>query len=172
MRTLFLSAAALLITAAGFAQEDGRAPLPPDHADAVVAYGGPVALTIDSGGEPLVFNVEVADTPRARTRGMMFRDSVAEDAGMLFLYDSPRVVSIWMKNTLVSLDILYVRADGMVAKIAHRAVPESLQSLSSEVPVLGVVEIAGGRAQALGLEPGDIVRHPAFESEAEGAGGP
>lgn len=138
------------------------AQLPPDQEDAVVEYGGPEPLTIVSGEERYNFMVEIANTPRSRTRGMMFRESVGEDAGMLFLYDQPRPASIWMKNTLIPLDIIYILPGGEIAKIAHNAVPGSLESLASGVPVLAVLELAGGRANALGLMPGDVVRHPAF----------
>ncbi len=144
------------------APETSVTQLPPDQEDAVVEYGGPDPLTIVSGEESHAFTVEIADTPRSRTRGMMFRDSMGEDEGMLFLYDQPRAASIWMKNTEVSLDILYVLPDGEIAKIARNAVPGSLESLASGVPVLAVLELAGGRANALGVMPGDVVQHPAF----------
>lgn len=153
------------------AADASPAQLPPDQEDAVVEYGGPEPLTIVSGEESHDFMVEIADTPRSRTRGMMFRDSMGENEGMLFLYDQSRPASIWMKNTEIPLDILYILPDGEIAKIARNAVPGSLESLASGVPVLAVLELAGGRANALGVMPGDVVQHPVFGNAGE-AGAP
>lgn len=152
------------LSTAAFAQDPAE--LPPDHEDALVEYGGPDPLSIQtSAGETHEFMVEIADNDRNRARGMMFRDAVPEGTGMLFLYPADRIVSIWMKNTRVSLDLIYIEGDGRIAKIAHRHIPYSLESISSEVPVQAVLEIAGGRAAALGIRPGDTVIHPAFTGE-------
>lgn len=166
MRTLIFSlAAAALFSASAVAQDEAAAPpaqLPPDAEEAVVEYGGPEPLTVRSGDSGVEFSVEIADEPRSRSRGMMYRDAVGENEGMLFLYGSPRVVSIWMKNTQIPLDVIYIKSDGVIAKIVRQAVPFSLQSLSSETPVQGILEIGGGQAEALGIQTGDVVEHAAF----------
>ncbi len=108
------------------------------------------------------FKVEIADTPEAIRQGMMFRESMAPDAGMLFDFGEVRDVSMWMKNTLISLDMLFIDADGQVIAIAHNAVPGSTRSLGPGVPVRAVLEIPGGRARELSIQPGDMVQHPIF----------
>lgn len=134
----------------------------PTHPDAVVRYGGPDPLIIETAAGPVEFIAEIADTPDSRQRGMMFRESMAPDAAMLFDFEVEQPVAIWMANTLISLDIIFVRADGTIAKIIAHAQPLSRRSLPSDFPVLGVIEIAGGRAGELGIAPGDLVRHPLF----------
>jgi len=111
-----------------------------------------------------VFTVEVADTDELQARGMMYRDGVADDAGMLFEFAKPKVATIWMKNTGIPLDILFVRPNGRVLKIEHGAKPYSLRLSSSEAPVAAVVELRGGRARELGIRPGDIVSHDFFKT--------
>ena len=134
----------------------------PTAPDAVVEYGGPDPLVIETDNGPVMFTVEVAATQDARTRGMMHRDSVAPDAGMLFDFETEQVISIWMRNTRIPLDILYIRADGTIAKIVANAVPYSLRPMYSDFPVISVLEIAGGRSAEAGIAPGDLVRHPLF----------
>lgn len=133
--------------------------------DAVVVYGGPEPLGIEiASGEIVRFDVEIADDPVNRERGMMFRESLADGAGMLFDFGEVRPVSIWMRNTLIPLDILYIRADGRIAKIIANAQPMSERQLWSDYPVLSVLEINGGAASAAGVAPGDQVLHPLFET--------
>ena len=88
----------------------------------------------------------------------MFRTSVAPGAGMLFPMSPPRPASFWMKNTLIPLDLLFIRADGTIARIAANAVPESLALIESGEPVAAVLELAGGEAARQGIAPGDAVR--------------
>jgi uncharacterized protein len=144
----------------------------PTHPDAVVRYGGPDPLIIETAGGPVEFIAEIADTPDSRQRGMMFRESMAPDAAMLFDFEVEQPVAIWMANTLISLDIIFVRADGTIAKIIAHAQPLSRRSLPSDFPVLGVIEIAGGRAGELGIAPGDLVRHPLFGTWETGEAAP
>lgn len=125
-------------------------------------FGPRESLAIVSNGASHSFNIEVADNQAELTRGMMFRDTVPNDQGMLFEFGESRVVSIWMKNTSVFLDVIFVRADGRILKIEHSAKPYSLRSMTSEAPVTGVIEIAGGQANALGIRPGDLVQHSYF----------
>ncbi len=90
----------------------------------------------------------------------MHRQSLAPNAGMLFPYDVPQPASFWMKNTLIPLDMIFIRADGTIARIAANTVPHSLQSVESGEPVAAVLEIAGGRSAQLGIAEGDRVSWP------------
>lgn len=119
-------------------------------------------LEIRSGDTTHSFTVEIADTPEAIQQGLMHRETLAPDAGMLFDFGETRPASMWMKNTLIPLDMLFILQDGKVVAIARNAQPHSLRSLSPGVPVRGVLEIPGGRARELGIEPGDTVLHPVF----------
>lgn len=141
----------------------------PTAPDAVVEYGGPEPLVIDLGeGETTAFTIELANAPESRQRGMMHRETMADDFGMLFDFENERIVTIWMENTIVSLDIVYIRSDGTIAKIITGAVPFSRRQLHSDVPVLAVLEIKAGQAAARGIQPGDVVRHAMFgTAEAE-----
>jgi uncharacterized membrane protein (UPF0127 family) len=121
-------------------------------------------LSIKTDEATHAFTVEIANTPEAITQGMMFRESMAPDAGMLFDFGEVRQASMWMKNTLISLDMLFIDADGQVIAIARNAVPGSTRSLGPGVPVRAVLEIPGGRAKELGVQPGDTVQHPIFGS--------
>ena len=103
------------------------------------------------------FTVEVARTPEEQAQGLMHRQSLAPDKGMLFPYDPPQSASFWMKYTLIPLDLIFIRADGTVALIAANTVPMSLDPIPSLEPVAAVLEIAGGRAAELGIQAGDKV---------------
>ncbi len=109
------------------------------------------------------FRVYLARTSKQHARGLMFVSELAADQGMLFAYRRPRRVSMWMKNTLIPLDMLFLRADGTIANIAQRTVPGSLAAINSDGKVRGVLELNGGTAARLGIAPGDRVRHPVFE---------
>jgi uncharacterized membrane protein (UPF0127 family) len=116
-----------------------------------------VALTITSGKQVHRFTVEVARTPQEKAYGLMNRSELAPDRGMIFPMDPPRDAAFWMKNTLIPLDMIFVRPDGTIANIAANTVPLSLEPVPSDGPVKAVLEIAGGRAAQLGIEPGDKV---------------
>lgn len=115
-------------------------------------------LTIVTAQGPVRFNVEVARTAAEQERGLMFRDAVAPDAGMIFPFDPPQAVWFWMKNTRIPLDLLFIRGDGTIARIAAMATPYSLDAIPANEPVAAVLEIAGGRAAAVGIVPGNHVR--------------
>jgi uncharacterized membrane protein (UPF0127 family) len=118
-----------------------------------------IPLTVQSEGRTNHFVVEVARTPEQQARGLMHRQSLAADRGMLFPYDPPRPASFWMKNTLIPLDIIFIRPDGSIANIAAETVPLSLEPVTSfGEPVSAVLEIPGGRAAELGIRAGDRVR--------------
>ena len=172
VRAFLLSAA--LATGFVFTACAGAQPLDPTAPDAVVEYGGPEPVVIETGeGESVTFTVELAETPAARQRGLMYRESLAPDAGMMFDFEVEQPVSIWMANTPISLDLIYIRADGTIAKVAVGAVPFSRRSISSDVPVIAVLEIPGGRSVELGVDPGDVVRHRWFDNvEADAAEAP
>ena len=119
-----------------------------------------VPLSIKSGAKVHQFTVEVMRTEAEQARGMMFRDTIADKAGMLFPMSPARVASFWMKNTLIPLDMIFIRADGSIARIAAEAVPHSLDPVSSGEPVAAVLEIRGGRAGELGISENDKVIWP------------
>ncbi len=114
----------------------------------------PVTITASSGVHRFI--AEVARSPEEQSRGMMFRESIAPDRAMIFPYDSPQPLAFWMKDTLIPLDIIYIRADRTIAQIAT-AVPLSEEQVPSGEPVVAVLEIAGGRAAELGIKSGDRV---------------
>ena len=101
------------------------------------------------------FNIEVVDTEAGRERGLMDRKSLAPDAGMLFDFLAPQPVAFWMKDTLIPLDMVFIARDGVVKSIHADAQPLDLTPIPSNGPVQFVLEIAGGRAAAIGLAPGD-----------------
>ncbi len=109
------------------------------------------------------FTIEMAASPKQQAQGLMFRRDMAPDAGMLFVYRPVRVVSMWMRNTVIPLDMLFIGEDGRIEKIVERTVPMSLRTISSDRPVRGVLELNSGTASRLGFEPGDRVLHEAFE---------
>lgn len=124
------------------------------------------SLTVEtSEGAELAFDIELAVTSQQQAQGLMFRRSLPADAGMLFIYRPARQVSMWMKNTLIPLDMLFIAENGTVVKIAERTVPLSLTSITSGERVRAVLEINGGIASRLGIRPGDRVVHSAFEAE-------
>lgn len=103
------------------------------------------------------FNVWIASERQQQTRGLMFVRELAADAGMLFVYDGSGRRSMWMKNTFIPLDILFIREDGTIANIAIETEPLSLESIASSEPVRYVLELNAGVTDALGIVPGDIV---------------
>jgi uncharacterized membrane protein (UPF0127 family) len=109
------------------------------------------------------FQVEVMRTPDERARGLMFRRFLPVDRGMLFDFQRSEPVSMWMQNTYISLDMVFIRADGTVARVAERTEPLSTRTIPSGEPVLSVLEINGGIAEKIGLKPGDKVEHSLFK---------
>ena len=118
-----------------------------------------IDLTVESGGKKLPFRVEVADTPEAQARGLMFRTELGDNEGMIFPSATPETRSFWMKNTPLSLDIIFIGVDGRILNIAANTVPYSLDSVSSNGIASGVLELRAGRAKALGIAPGDKVTY-------------
>lgn len=124
---------------------------------------GTIALTITSSNGAHAFAVETATTPEEQERGLMFRTDIPENGGMLFAPyppggGAPREASFWMKNTPSPLDIIFIRADGTIARIAENTTPQSETPVPSGEPVAAVLELRGGRALDLGIAEGDRVR--------------
>ena len=111
------------------------------------------------------FDVWIAENDQSRARGLMFVKRLPAHQGMLFLFERPRFASFWMKNTYLSLDLVFIAEDGAVVNIAHDAQPLSEFSILSDSPVLGVLELAAGTAKRVELAPGDRVVHPAFAAQ-------
>lgn len=115
-----------------------------------------VPLTVRSASGTHRFTVQVAATPEQQERGLMFVHSLAGDRGMIFPYDPPQDVAFWMKNTLIPLDMIFIRSDGTIIRIAT-AKPLDLTPVPAGEPIVAVLEIAGGRAAELGIREGDLV---------------
>ena len=111
-----------------------------------------IPVTIAAAGKANVFNVEVARTDEEQDRGLMFRTSLPADGGMIFPFQKPRIGSFWMKNTLIPLDMIFIRADGSIDRIAENTIPESLEPVVSGGEVSAVLELAGGTAARLGID--------------------
>lgn len=141
------------------------------------AMDGPIAFErgelaiVTAGGARHRFTVEIARTKAQHARGLMYREELARDHGMLFIYDSVRHASMWMKNTYIPLDMLFIAQSGRIVRIAERTVPQSTTPIPSGQPVRGVLELKGGTAERLDLETGDRVRHDAFGARADTASG-
>jgi hypothetical protein len=120
------------------------------------------SVTIQSGERQHRFGVWVADTPAHYTQGLMFVRSLPADRGMLFLFGSEDFRTFWMKNTYLSLDLLFIAADGRIVNIAEKARTLSLDPIPSTGPALAVLELNAGTAARLGIHAGDRVLHTAF----------
>ena len=113
-------------------------------------------------GARRVFRIELATKPAERERGLMYRQSLDADAGMLFDFQNDQMVEMWMKNTYIPLDMVFIAGNGNVVRIAADAVPHSLATISSGQPVRAVLEIKGGEAARQGITPGSTVVHSLF----------
>lgn len=121
--------------------------------------------TIVSRKDEFVFSIEIADTPAATSRGLMFRRELAPDAGMLFDFVNERPVSFWMRNTLIPLDMVFIRANGEIVRVHENAIPHDETPIPSGEPVRFVLEIPGGRAAELGIGAGDTLVHPRVSAD-------
>ena len=119
-----------------------------------------VRLTVTSGAKTHRFTVEVARTPEEQAMGLMNRATLEPDHGMIFPMVPVRDASFWMKNTLIPLDMIFIKADGSIANVEANTVPLSLEPVYSAGPVGAVLELAGGRSAELGIKPGDKVEWP------------
>lgn len=122
-------------------------------------------LSVETATGPVTFNVEIADDEAERNRGLMFRESLADNAGMLFHFQEPEMASFWMRNTILSLDIIFIAPDGRIINIADHTTPYSEAPIPAEGLTGGVLEIRAGRAESLGIRPGALVHHRIFRTE-------
>ena len=141
-----------LFTSAACAQSDGA-----------LGGSGPTHLVIESQDGEQRFKVELAQTPEERAIGLMYREQMAEDAGMLFDFGESQLITMWMKNTLIPLDMAFIDEHGVIKHITTDTTPRSLDPISSEEPVIAVLEVNGGVFERLGIKEGDKVRHPWFK---------
>jgi uncharacterized membrane protein (UPF0127 family) len=109
-----------------------------------------------------VFKVWLADTPQRQAQGLMFVRSLPDLRGMLFAYPQPKAISMWMKNTYIPLDMVFIDDHGRIQQVVEQATPHSLDLIRSDAPALAVLEIAGGEAKRLGIHAGQHVIHPAL----------
>jgi uncharacterized protein len=119
-------------------------------------------VVVDTRKGPVTFTVEVAADRASQQKGLMFRKALAPNAGMLFDFHKPAFQAFWMKDTEISLDMLFIRGDGTISTIAANTVPYSEEDIPSSEPVRAVLEISGGRSAALGIVPGDKVHGAIF----------
>ena len=154
-RPITAAALAFVLTATG---------TPPDF--------GHDQLTIESSARRLEFQVEMATTPDQRAYGLMFRENLSDDHGMLFDFGHPQPVAMWMRNTYIPLDMLFIDAAGRIVRIVHEAQPLSDTVLDSGEPVRAVLELRGGLTAELGIEPGDRVAHRLFQNVSEPSAAP
>jgi len=128
------------------------------------------ALQIHASGGINWFNIRIADTPEHQELGLMFVSHLPSDEGMLFPQERPRIVSMWMKNTLIPLDMLFIDEHGKIVCLLANTKPESLDILSCEKPVKAVLEIGGGESQRRGISVGDKVEHATFSKKPAKSG--
>ena len=126
--------------------------------DAVEFARGEVTILTHTGDH--IFKVELARTPSQHAWGLMFRESMGPDEGMLFVFDSPREITMWMKNTLISLDMIFVNAAGKIIRVARDATPMSEATIPSGGPSKAVIELNAGTAARIGVQAGDRVFFP------------
>jgi uncharacterized protein len=149
LRARLLIVAATLVTLCAFTGSEARA-----------ATVQPLEIATKSGVK--VFSVEMATTEEEKTTGLMYRKELADGKGMLFDFSPEQQVSMWMKNTYISLDMIFIRADGRILRIAENTEPLSTKIIPSGGLAKGVLEVIAGTAQKYGIAPGDRVAHPLF----------
>jgi uncharacterized protein len=120
----------------------------------------PLEIVTKSGVQ--VFSVEMATTEEEKQTGLMYRKELPDGKGMLFDFSPEQPISMWMKNTYISLDMIFIRADGRILRIAENTEPHSTKIISSGGLARGVLEVIAGTAQKYGIQPGDRVAHPLF----------
>jgi uncharacterized protein len=122
-------------------------------------------LSIQTQSGPVVLDVELATDGPSRALGLMFREKLCEKCGMLFVFPQVQKVSLWMKNTHIPLDMIFIDGHGKIVHIHPNAEPRSLKEIPSPVPAKAVIEIGGGQASRLGIRQGDRVQHSLFSGQ-------
>lgn len=152
MRRWLLTVVSLLMVAGCSPAEQAQTTLPKAQ------------ITIDAPGGPVPFVVEMATTPKQQEMGLMFRTELGVNEGMLFDFGREDLHAFWMKNTILSLDMIFIRADGTISTIAEDTIPYSEAPVPSSEPVRAVLEIGAGRSRALGIVPGAKVHAAIFQN--------
>jgi uncharacterized membrane protein (UPF0127 family) len=155
--TISIFALIVLLSDIAFAQSNIK-PSPPVVDSLVIEL---------KSGSSIGFQVEIADTFEKREKGLMGRDSLPDNHGMLFLFDEPSTPAFWMKDCKIYLDMIFIGADGLIKGIHHKAIPGDLTPIPSPEPVIAVLEILGGTSEKLRISKGDKVIHPRLEHPAQ-----
>ncbi len=122
-------------------------------------------LEITTKSGPRAFMVEIAATEDEKNSGLMYRNELPDGQGMLFDFSPPQIVVMWMKNTPIPLDMIFIQANGRILRVAQNTEPLSTSAIPSGGAVKGVLEVMGGTAKKYGIEPGDRVGHPLFDGD-------
>ena len=159
---LALFPAALLVGCSGLNAGGGNAQIKGCTAGKTLAVSDAgleqTSLCVKSGNRTHSFTVEIARTSQQQAKGLMFRTELPDDRGMVFPFVQERMASFWMKNTVIPLDIIFIRKDGKIENIAANTIPYSTDPVESTAPVSAVLELRGGLTAQLGIKPGDSVR--------------
>lgn len=151
---LFLGAAGIIYTASAATEQEATEPMP-------VKPRVPLSILTQQGKYD--FKVEVVSGWEEMRRGLMFREDVPEKTGMLFDFGNAQRISMWMKNTIVPLDMLFINKDGTIVDIAEKTTPFSLTVITSHLPAMAVLEVKAGTCNHYGITKGDRVKHPLFD---------
>ena len=123
------------------------------------------SLTIQTKDSEYIFNIEIAITEKERSRGLMYRKELKQTEGMLFLYPEKQIIKMWMKNTLIPLDMIFINKSGKIIDIFKMTIPKDLTPIGPDVKLKGVLEINGGLTSYLNINKGDFIIHPSLNGE-------
>tara|TARA_A100000164_G_C21731657_1_gene687874 strand:+ start:282 stop:743 length:462 start_codon:yes stop_codon:yes gene_type:complete len=123
------------------------------------------SLTIQTKDSEYIFNIEIAITKKERSRGLMYRKELKQTEGMLFLYPEKQIIKMWMKNTLIPLDMIFINNNGKIIDIFKMTIPKDLTPIGPDVKLKGVLEINGGLTSYLNINKGDFIIHPSLNGK-------
>lgn len=123
------------------------------------------SLTIQTKDSEYIFNIEIAVTEKERSRGLMYRKELKQTEGMLFLYPEKQIIKMWMKNTLIPLDMIFINNSGKIIDIFKMTIPKDLTPIGPDVKLKGVLEINGGLSSYLNINKGDFIIHPSLNGK-------